>query len=199
MYRNREKRGLGRRELGLGLAAAMGLVLAGCGGGDDDDKQPLYTAFNNLRAGMTREDVQRLVGGTPVSGTSSQVLRWESATEVLEVQFSGGLISIARWTDRLTGKTFVRTFGFSGTGGSGSTGSLYEAFKALRPGMTKSEVIRMVPVTVSQGASSSQVLWIDGEEALGVRFNGSGDGATLTFAQWGLSIPAGSRNETRTF
>ncbi len=65
--------------------------------------------------------------------------------------------------------------------------------------MTRGEVIQRVPVAVSQGATTSQVLWIDGEEALGVRFNGSSDGSTITFAQWGLSIAAGSRNETRTF
>jgi uncharacterized lipoprotein YmbA len=187
-----------RRQLGLGLLSGIGLVLAGCGGGDDGDDQPLYAAFNDLRAGMTKEDVQRRVNLAPLSGTSSSVLRWETDTEILEVTFSGNLISMARWTDRNTGQSFLRTFRFAGNGGGG-TGTLYEAFLALRPGMTRADVIRRVPVDVSQGASSSQVLWVDGEEALGVRFNGSSDGSTITFAQWGLSIAAGSRNETRTF
>lgn len=189
---------LGRRQLGLGVLCAIGLGLTGCGGGDDGDDQPLYAAFNDLRAGMTRDDVQRRVDQTPLSGTSASVLRWESDTEMLEVTFSGSLISTARWTDRKTGQSFLRTFRFAGNGGGG-TGSLYQAFLALRPGMTRADVIQRVPVDVSQGASTSQVLWIDGEEALGVRFNGSSDGSTITFAQWGLSIAAGSRNETRTF
>lgn len=189
---------LGRRQLGLGVLSALGLGLTGCGGGDDGDDQPLYAAFNDLRAGMTRDDVQSRVDQTPLSGTSASVLRWESDTEMLEVTFSGALISTARWTDRKTGQSFLRTFRFAGNGGGG-TGSLYQAFLALRPGMTRADVIQRVPVDVSQGATTSQVLWIDGEEALGVRFNGSSDGATITFAQWGLSIAAGSRNETRTF
>jgi len=198
MFRQTGQWGLSRRELGLGLAGAMGLVLAGCGGGDDDDGQPLYTAFNGLRGGMTREDVQTLVGTAPVAGTSSQLMRWESETEILEVRFSGTLIASARWTDRVTGKTYLRTFS-GGSRATGGTGSLYQAFLALRPGMTKAAVIGMVPVRVSQGGATSQVLWIDGQESLGVRFNGSGDGSVITFAQWGLSIPAGNRDETRTF
>ena len=189
---------LTRRQLGLGLLSGIGLALAGCGGGDDGDDQPLYAAFNDLRAGMTREDVQRLVNRTPLSGTSASVLRWETDTEILEVTFSGDRIATARWTDRTTGRSYLRTFRFAGNGGGG-TGTLYQAFLALRPGMTRSEVIQRVPVAVSQGATTSQVLWIDGEEALGVRFNGSSDGSTITFAQWGLSIAAGSRNDTRTF
>lgn len=187
-----------RRQFGIGLVAGVGLVLAGCGGGDDGDDQPLYAAFNDLRAGMTKDDVQRRVDQAPLSGTSASVLRWETDAEILEVTFSGNLIATARWTDRKTGQSFLRTFRFAGNGGGG-TGTLYQAFLALRPGMTRADVIQRVPVNVSQGASTSQVLWIDGEEALGVRFNGSSDGATVTFAQWGLSIAAGSRNETRTF
>lgn len=188
---------LTRRRLGLGLLSGAGLVLAGCGGGDDDEPS-LLDAFNDLRAGMSRDDVQRVVNRTPLTGASASVLRWETETERLEVVFSGDRIATARWTDRTTGRSYLRTFGFSGNGG-GRTGTLYEAFLSLRPGMTRAEVIRRVPVAVSQGGSTSQVLWIDGEEALGVRFNGSSDGATITFAQWGLSISAGSRTETRTF
>ena len=189
---------LSRRQLGLGLLSGLGLALTGCGGGDDGDDQPLSAAFNDLRAGMTRDDVQRLVNRAPVSGTSASVLRWETDTDILEVTFSGDRIATARWTDRTTGRSYLRTFRFAGNGGGG-TGTLYQAFLALRPGMTRGEVIQRVPVAVSQGGTTSQVLWIDGEEALGVRFNGSSDGSTITFAQWGLSIAAGSRNETRTF
>ncbi len=91
------------------------------------------------------------------------------------------------------------TPGGSGNGGSGSPGTLYEAFKGLRSGMTKSQVIAYVPVRPSQGADTNQVLWVKGEEALGVKFNGSSSGSIITFAQWGLSIEAGGRDETRNF
>lgn len=83
--------------------------------------------------------------------------------------------------------------------GGGSIQTLYDAFVALRSGMTRAQVIALVPVRPSQGADTYQVLWVDGNEALGVRFNGSSDGSTIVFAQWGLDIPSGGRQETRSF
>jgi hypothetical protein len=188
---------LGRRELGMGLLAALGLMVVGCGGGDDDDGQPLYSAFNALRLTMDEADVRDLIDGDPVESSSSSLV-WESEIERLEVNLSGGYVFSATWTDLVTGQRLERTFRGGGLSGAGNSGSLYDAYQALRPGMSKADVIDMVRVDVSQGASSSQVLWIDGEEALGVRFNGSSDSSTVTFAQWGLSIAAGSRSETRT-
>ena len=184
------------------LAAASG-VLWGCGGsdgGDDDGGQPLYRAFNDLRAGMTPEQVRRVVGLEPSGNAAANPLVWETDKERLEVTFQRGVIVSARWTDRQSGRSYLRTFRLSGNGG-GSTapGTLYEAYLALRPGMTRAEVIRLVPVAVSQGATTSQVLWVQGQEALGVRFNGSTDASVITFAQWGLSISAGGREESRTF
>ncbi|MGS5088427.1 hypothetical protein ACVC7V_18250 [Hydrogenophaga sp. A37] len=91
----------------------------------------------------------------------------------------------------------------SGCGGGGGGGSdintLHDAYKALTPGMTKAEVLDLVPFKPSQGASTSQVLWVEGQEALGVRFNGSSSTGVITFAQWGMSIPAGGQNESRNF
>ncbi|MBT9553536.1 MAG: hypothetical protein IV088_22050 [Hydrogenophaga sp.] len=91
----------------------------------------------------------------------------------------------------------------SGCGGGGGGGSdintLHDAYKALTPGMTKAEVLDLVPFKPSQGASTSQVLWVEGQEALGVRFNGTSSTGVITFAQWGLSIPAGGQNESRNF
>jgi hypothetical protein len=86
-----------------------------------------------------------------------------------------------------------------GGGGGPSIDTLHDAYVALSSGMTKAQVIALVPVDPSQGASTSQVLWVKGEEALGVRFNGSSDTSTIVFAQWGLSIPAGGRTESRRF
>lgn len=86
-----------------------------------------------------------------------------------------------------------------GGGGGGKVKTLYDAYLALESGMTKQEVLRLVPFEPSQGENTSQVLWVEGEEALGVRFDGGSDVARITFAQWGLSIPAGGRNESRNF
>jgi hypothetical protein len=191
---------LGRRDLGIGLLAAVGLVVAGCGGGggNDDGGQLLYSAFNRLTGNMREADVKKLVDGSPAETDAPRSLEWTSEKDRLEVRFSGGYVSSATWTDLVTGQRLVRNFKGGSIGGAGDTGSLYQSYLALRPGMTKSEVIAMVRVAVSQGAGSSQVLWIDGEEALGVRFNGTANSSTVTFAQWGLSIAAGSRSETRT-
>jgi hypothetical protein len=82
---------------------------------------------------------------------------------------------------------------------SGQDGTLYQAYLALRSGMTRAQVIAAVPVSPSQGAYTDQVLWVKGDEALCVRFNGSSDASVITFAQWGLSISAGGRNESRDF
>lgn len=188
---------LSRRQLGLGLVAAAGLVVVGCGGGGDDKADSLLDAFNALRGSMKEDDVTDLLEDSPTATDSPRTLRWENDSERLEVVFLGGYVSRATWTDLDTGRSEVRNF--SGGGVNGDTGSLYESFLALRSGMTRAQVIRMVRVDVSQGATTSQVLWIDGQEAMGVRFNGSSDSSTITFAQWGLSIPAGNRNETRTF
>ncbi|MEZ5702361.1 MAG: hypothetical protein R3E42_11105 [Burkholderiaceae bacterium] len=91
----------------------------------------------------------------------------------------------------------------AGCGGGGSSSpsidTLHDAYVALASGMTKAQVIALVPVDPSQGARTSQVLWVKGEEALGVRFNGSSDTSTIVFAQWGLSIPAGGKTESRRF
>lgn len=91
----------------------------------------------------------------------------------------------------------------AGCGGGGGGGSdintLYDAYKALTPGMTKAEVLNLVPFKPSQGESTRQVLWVEGQEALGVRFNGTSLTGVITFAQWGLSIPAGGQNESRNF
>lgn len=188
-----------RRALGAGMAAALALMAVGCGGGGGDDEGglPLYSAFNQLKGTMTQANVKRLVDGDPVATSATQLV-WETEAERLEVNFSNGYVSSATWTDRATGQRLMRTFKNGGIAGAGNTGSLYESYLALRSGMSKSEVIRMVRVAVSQGEGTSQVLWIDGQEALGVRFNGSANTSTVTFAQWGLSIAAGSRTETRT-
>lgn len=191
----------GRRELNLGFLSALGLVGAGCGGGggDDDGGQPLYMAFNQLRGHMKESDVKKQIAGDPVANSTPQALVWESETERLEVSFSGGYVSSATWTDLMTGQRLVRTFKGGGLSGASHSGTLYEVFLALRPGMSKAEVIAKVRLRVSQGEGSNQVLWIEGQEALGVRFNGSDSNSLNTFAQWGLSIPAGNRDETRTF
>lgn len=89
--------------------------------------------------------------------------------------------------------------GCGGGGGGSDIKTLYDAYKALAPGMTKAEVLDLVPFKPSQGASTSQVLWMEGQEALGVRFNGSSSTGVITFAQWGMSIPAGGQNESRSF
>lgn len=89
--------------------------------------------------------------------------------------------------------------GCGGGGGGSDINTLYDAYKALAPGMTKAEVLDLVPFKPSQGASTSQVLWVEGQEALGVRFNGSSSTGVITFAQWGMSIPAGGQNESRSF
>ena len=89
--------------------------------------------------------------------------------------------------------------GCGGGGGGSDINTLHDAYKALAPGMTKAEVLDLVPFKPSQGASTSQVLWVDGQEALGVRFNGSSSTGVITFAQWGMSIPAGGQNESRSF
>ena len=89
--------------------------------------------------------------------------------------------------------------GCGGGGGGSGINSLYDAYKALTPGMTKAEVLDLVPFKPSQGASTSQVLWVEGQEALGVRFNGTSSTGVITFAQWGKSIPAGGQNESRNF
>lgn len=86
-----------------------------------------------------------------------------------------------------------------GGGGGSEINTLHDAYKALAPGMTKAEVLDLVPFKPSQGASTSQVLWVEGQEALGVRFNGSSSTGVITFAQWGMSIPAGGQNESRSF
>jgi hypothetical protein len=86
-----------------------------------------------------------------------------------------------------------------GGGGGSDINTLHDAYKALAPGMTKAEVLDLVPFKPSQGASTSQVLWVEGQEALGVRFNGSSSTGVITFAQWGMSIPAGGQNESRSF
>ena len=190
---------MSRRQLGMGLLAAVGLAVAGCGGGGGDDEQPLYAAFNKLTGNMNEAAVKKLVDEGPTETNSPRRFAWESDTEKLDVLFVNGYVSVATWTDVVTGQRLVRTFKGGSLTGAGNTGTLYESFLALRPGMTKAQVIRLVRVDVSQGAGTSQVLWIDGDEALGVRFNGSADSSTVTFAQWGLSIAAGSRTETRTF
>ncbi len=77
--------------------------------------------------------------------------------------------------------------------------TLYDAYKSLRSGMTKSQVIALVPVSPSQGRDTSQVLWVDNEEALGVRFNGTSDSSVITYAEWGTDIPSGGRQESRNF
>lgn len=89
--------------------------------------------------------------------------------------------------------------GCGGGGGGSDINTLYDAYKALTPGMTKAEVLDLVPFKSSQGASTSQVLWVEGQEALGVRFNSSSSTGVITFAQWGMSIPAGGQNESRNF
>lgn len=193
-----------RRTAAWAMLVASTAMLWGCGGSDggsdDDAGQPLYRAFNDLRAGMSPEQVQRVVGLTPSGSNTANPLVWETERERLEVTFQRGVIVSARWTDRQNGRTFLRTFRVSGNGGgSVQPGTLYEAYLALRPGMTRAEVIRMVPVPVSQGANTSQVLWVQGQEALGVRFNGSTDASVITFAQWGLSLSAGGRDESRSF
>lgn len=206
-----------RRMAGL-LVGLTGLALAGCGGGDEldplgliDDSDsgnnynntdsggawPLHDAFVKLVNGMTESTVRKKVPGTPTKDASTGKLRWETSAEILEIKFVGSIIDSAVWTDRATGRTEKRTFGIGA--GSGSPGTLYEAFKGLRSGMTKSQVIAYVPVRPSQGADTNQVLWVKGEEALGVKFNGSSNGSIITFAQWGLSIEAGGRDETRNF
>jgi len=189
-----------RRQFGACIAVAVGLTLVGCGGGDDDDDDdlPLYRAFNALEGGMTLDRVRLLARGAQESGAVSGVVRWTTDTERLDVSFSGASIASARWTNLQTGLSYVRTFR-GGASPAGTPRTLYEAFLSLRPGMTRAEVIRRVPVRVSQGAATSQVLWVQGQEALGVRFAGSADSSVISFAQWGLSIPAGSRDETRTF
>jgi uncharacterized lipoprotein YmbA len=191
-----------RRQMTLALLGATSALLWGCGGSDGDEEdtgQPLYQAFNDLRGGMSPEQVRRTVPLDPVSSPSANPLVWETARERLEVSFQGGVIVSARWTDRQTGRTYLRTFRVTGGGAGGRPGTLYDAYLALRPGMTRAQVVRLVPVAVSQGGSTSQLLWVEGVEALGVRFDGSTDGSTITFAQWGLSIPAGGRDESRTF
>lgn len=192
-----------RRTATWALLVATTATLWGCGGsdgGDDDGGQPLFRAFNDLRAGMTPDQVRRLVPLDPAGNPAANPIVWETERERLEVTFQRGVIVSARWTDRQNGRSYQRTFRFSGNGaGSAQPGTLYEAYLALRPGMTRAEVIRLVPVAVSQGANTNQVLWVQGQEALGVQFNGSTDASVITFAQWGLSISAGSRTETRTF
>jgi hypothetical protein len=76
---------------------------------------------------------------------------------------------------------------------------LYDVYQALRSGMTKAEVIRITPVAPFQGADTEQVLWVKDEEALGVRFNGTAESSVIVFAQWGLSVAAGGRTESRSF
>lgn len=91
-----------------------------------------------------------------------------------------------------------------GSGGGESSGSgrpktLYDAYLALASGMSKAQVLALVPFNPSQGADTAEVLWVEADEALGVRFNGTSSGAAITFAQWGLSIASGGREESRNF
>lgn len=218
--------GVSRRRVGLGGVLMFGLGLAGCGGGgldplglgDDDDSegsgggneggggsaggQPLYDAFLALRPDMRLSDVEKRVPGTASQGDNDNEWRWETSTETLVVRFIGNTISEAIWTDRTSDRTERRAYVFTGGGGgsgSGAAQTLYDMYKALRPGMTKSQVVASAPVSPSQGIDTDQVLWVLGEEALGVKFNGTSNSSVITFAQWGLSIAAGGRNESRSF
>ena len=128
----------------------------------------------------------------------SQVMRWETDAETVEVRFIGSTIFEADWTERSTGRTEHRSF-IVGSGGSGSPQTLYDTYVALRSGMTKSEVVALAPVVPSQGSDTEQVLWVLGEEALGVMFNGASNSSAISFAQWGLSIAAGGQTESRSF
>lgn len=207
--------GVRRRRLGMALLVSAGLGLTGCGGGgldplgvvddesDDADSGgalPLYDAFVSLEAGMDTGGVEERVPGTGAKSANGSVWRWETDAEILVVKFVGVTISEADWTNRSTGRTEHRSFlGGSGGSGDGSPQTLYETYVALRSGMTKSDVAALAPVGPSQGYNTDQVLWVLGEEALGVKFNGSTNSSVITFAQWGLSIAAGGRNESRNF
>lgn len=207
--------GLRRRRLGMAFVVSVGLGLAGCGGGDldpldlvDGDSDgggssggeglPLHEAFLALQTGMSTFDVEDQMPGSAPEGTASQVMRWETDAETVEVRFIGSTIFEADWTERSTGSTEHRSF-IVGSGGSGSPQTLYDTYVALRSGMTKSEVVALAPVVPSQGSDTEQVLWVLGEEALGVMFNGVSNSSVISFAQWGLSIAAGGQTESRSF
>ena len=169
----RSKGGVSRRRIGLWWLASTGLMVAGCGGGGLD---PLDVLDSTDPAGNgidPREDCN-----------------------------SDGLIDLkddCNGDGKLDDHDEQCCRGGTPVTDTGEDGTLYRAYLALRSGMTRAQVIAMVPVRPSQGASTSQVLWIKDDEALGVRFDGSTDASVITFAQWGLSIPAGDRNESRNF
>jgi hypothetical protein len=169
---NAKQGGVSRRRLGLWWLASSGLLFAGCGGGGLD---PL-DVVNEIDNGSSDAD--------PLKDCNSD--------QVIDVKDDCNGDGKLDDSDKQCCRG-------STSSGSGQDGTLYQAYLALRSGMTRAQVIAAVPVSPSQGASTDQVLWVKGDEALGVKFNGSADASVITFAQWGLSIAAGGRNESRNF
>ena len=162
----------GRRQFACWLAATTTLPLLGCGGGSLD---PLGVLDN---------------GGVSDDKYEPADCNLDGKIDLKDDCNRDGVL------DEMDGKCCPR--------GGGSTpatnaGTLYDAYLALQSGMTKAQVIALVPVSPSQGADTNQVLWVKGEEALGVEFKGSGNTNAVVFAQWGLSIAAGGRTESRRF
>jgi hypothetical protein len=166
------KDGVSRRRLGVWWLASAGLMVTGCGGGGLDPLDVVDDPGDN---------------GTDVDPQ-------KDCNDDRVIDLKDDCNNDGKLDD--SDKQCCR--GGSGSG-SGQDGTLYQAYLALRSGMTRAEVIAAVPVSPSQGASTDQVLWVKGDEALGVKFNGSTDASVITFAQWGLSIAAGGRNESRNF
>ncbi len=169
-----KSRGVSRRRLGVWCLVSSGLALTGCGGGGLD---PL---------GLDDDD------DSPASGLDLE----RDCNDDRVVDLKDDCNGDGKLDD--LDKQCCRTGSGSGSG-SGQDDTLYRAYLALRSGTTRAQVIAAVPVSPSQGANTDQVLWIKGEEALGVRFDGSSDNSVIVFAQWGLSAAAGGRNESRNF
>ena len=167
------KGGVSRRRLGMWWLASAGLLVTGCGGGGLD---PL---------GVVEDPDESDAGVDPQRDCNDD--------RVIDLKDDCNQDGKLDASDRQCCR------GGSSGSGSGQDETLYQAYLALRSGMTRAAVIAAVTVGPSQGASTDQVLWVKGEESLGVRFNGSTDASVITFAQWGLSVAAGGRNESRSF
>ena len=165
--------GLSRRRLGGWWMASAGLALVGCGGGDLDPLGVIDDASD--------EDVDPDQRDCNLDG---------------KVDLKDDCSNDGKVDDKDKGCCLGRG---DESSGSGSPRTLYDAYLALASGMSKAQVLALVPFRPSQGADTAEVLWVEADEALGVRFNGTASGATITFAQWGLSIAAGGRQESRNF